>query len=94
MENKSQSKNAIFSKAFDFIKNNLAIGYSLILLFLAPAAFFAYGNLINGKYADMIDNITRKEAILAEDILNNAAGEKFYDHGALQELVKKIKSRE
>ncbi len=90
MENKSQSKNAIFSKAFDFIKNNLAIGYSLILLFLAPAAFFAYGNLINAKYADMIDNITRKEAILAEDILNNAAGEKFYDHGALQELVKKI----
>jgi len=87
---KESKSGSIFARAFRFIKDNLIIGYSLALLLLVPAAFFANNYLINSNYADVIDSITRKKALLAERVLNDLAYEKFSDTAALQSLVDKI----
>lgn len=85
-----ESKNNIFIRAFYYIKNNLAIGYSIILLLLVPAAFFANNYLINTSYANTVDEITRKKAILVENVLNSIVYDKFSDPAALQSLVDQI----
>ena len=87
---KESKSSSIFIRAFRFIKDNLIIGYSLVLLLIVPAAFFANNYLINSSYADVIDSITRKKAILAERVLNDLAYEKFSNAAALQPLMDKI----
>lgn len=80
----------IFSRAFDYIKENFTIGYSLILILLVPMAFFINNYLINTNYANAIDSITRKKALLVERVLGNLAYEKFNDAAALQSLMENI----
>jgi len=90
MVKESKNNASIFARAIYFIRDNLVIGYSLALLLLVPAAFFVNNYLVNSSYADVIDSVTRKKALLAERILNDLAYEKFSDTAALQSLVNKI----
>jgi len=90
MIGKPTNSNSVFLRAFHYIKDNFIIGYSLVLLLLVPAVFFANNFWVNNKYAEVIDGVTRKKAILVEDVLNNIVYEKFSNTAELQSLVKGI----
>jgi signal transduction histidine kinase len=79
-----------FSKAVNYIKANALVGYSLLLLILVPAAFFADNYIINTNYEKAIDVITQRKVILAENILGKFIYGQFSDTAALQSLVSQI----
>jgi signal transduction histidine kinase len=90
MTKEKKNGNGTFARVFEYVKNNFIVGYSLLLLFLIPAAFFANNYLINTKYNKAIDNITRLKAILAEDILNSFIRGQISDSAALQPIVERV----
>ena len=90
MDKGTKNNKSVYLQAFKYIKNNLAIGYSLLLLLLVPAAFFVNNYVANTNYENAIDIITQREAILAEDILNKLINSQFSDSAALQSLIDQV----
>ncbi len=87
MAEKLKNDRNIFSKAVLYIKENLAVGYSLLLLFLVPAAFFINSFISNTNYEKAIDVITQRKAVLAENILGKFIYGQLSDAAGLQSLV-------
>ena len=89
MPNKKNSP-GIFYRAFQYIKDNAGIGYSLGLLLLVPAAFFANNYIANTNYEKAIDTITQRKAVLAENIFSKFIYGRLSDAVGLQLLVDDI----
>lgn len=87
---KISNSETIFSKAFSFIKENLSIVYSLLLVILIPAGFLINNYFINSRYEDAIDKITQRKAVLAENVINNFIQNRISDPAAIQASVEKI----
>lgn len=90
MEKKEYQAN-IFSKSLSFIKGNLNIIYSLLLLVFIPVAFFVNNYLTNSKYEEAIDLITESNALLVENIINNLLEEHAGNAAESQPIIEKIK---
>ncbi|HOX29708.1 MAG TPA: HAMP domain-containing sensor histidine kinase [Candidatus Paceibacterota bacterium] len=90
MEKKGKVGN-LFSKALEFVKGNLNILYSLMLLVCIPAAFFVNNYLMNSNYEKEIDAITRKNALLVENIVNNLIQEHVGDSATIQSRIERVK---
>ena len=90
MVDESKKNQSAFSKAVNYIKANALVGYSLLLLVMVPAAFFANNYIINTNYEKATDVITQRKANLAENILGNFIYGQFSDTVALQSLVGQI----
>jgi signal transduction histidine kinase len=90
MGKESKKNQSAFLRAVNYIKANALVGYSLLLLILVPAAFFANNYIINTNYEKAIDVITQRKAILAENILGKFIYGQFSDPAALQSLVDQI----
>jgi len=90
MDEKAKTKSDIFAKIIVYAKENLAIGYSIFLLILVPAVFFAYNYFINTVYGDIIDSLTRRKADLAENIFNGFVAGQNFDAASLQLLMNRV----
>jgi signal transduction histidine kinase len=90
MDKKEKTDN-IFSKSLLFIKGNLNILYSLMLLVCIPAAFFINNYLMNSNYEKEIDEITRKNALLVENIVNNLVQGHIGDAATIQSRIERVK---
>lgn len=74
-------------KTVTFIKENIIIAYSLLLLVLIPTAFFLNTYYTNQKYTDAIESVTSKKVAMIEDILNGFIGGRVSDTAGLQIAV-------
>ncbi|MCX6758240.1 MAG: hypothetical protein NTX14_00860 [Candidatus Nealsonbacteria bacterium] len=66
---KKEKKSNIFSKSLFFVKGNLNIIYSLLLLIFIPAAFFINNYLMNSNYEKAIDQMTRSNAAKSSRVI-------------------------
>lgn len=80
----------IFAKAFQFIKENPSILFSLVLVVLIPAAFFLNTYFINSSYEENIDKITQRKAVLVESVVNSLVGAKISENEGLQSAIERI----
>ncbi len=90
MEKKEKTSN-IFSKSFFFVKGNLNIIYSLLLLIFIPAAFFINNYLMNSNYEKAIDQMTRSNAVLVENVINNLIQDHVGDTVTVQSAIERVK---
>jgi signal transduction histidine kinase len=90
MDKDQKNDSGIFYRALQYIKENIVIGYSLTLLLLVPAAFFANNYIANTNYEKAIDTITQREAVLAENIFGKFVYGQLADPAALQSSIDQI----
>lgn len=80
-----------FSKSLAFIRENIVIAYSLLLLLLIPFSFFINNYLMNSSYEEAIDKIMQQKAVMAEKLINGLVQERIGDTEELQSLLNRIK---
>jgi len=90
MRQNQKNRESFFSSAVEYIKKNAIIGYSLFLLLLIPAAFFANNYIANGNYEKAIDTITQKKAALAENIFSELIIGGVLESEKLQSAIDRI----
>lgn len=84
---------AILTKALEFVKENPALIYSLILVLFIPLAFFFNNYLINSSYDRTINVITQRKAVLAEDVINTLIRGQISNDQAVQEAIDAIQQQ-
>jgi signal transduction histidine kinase len=62
-----------------------------MLLVCIPAAFFINNYLMNSNYEKEIDEITRKNALLVENIVNNLVQDHIGDAATIQSRIERVK---
>lgn len=77
-------------RTVNFIKTNIIIVYSLFLLILIPAAFFANTYFTNLNYGQAIDFITQKKVAMIEDVINGFVGGRLDDPAKLQTSIDRV----
>ena len=68
-----------FKRGFDFIRNNLTIISSLLLIFVVVGALFLNSYITVSRFQDNLDKTLQTKAVLAEDIIGIAAADYFSD---------------
>lgn len=80
----------ILTKVIEFVKENPSLIYSLVLVIIIPAAFFANTYSITNSFEKNIDTITQMHAVMAEDIIKFVADKENDNQDSIQKTIEEI----